>query len=72
MPLFPLCPTANGWLARLEALGYDKAGEAALEATIKAEAGEVRRCRGRVDELAATVSGAPRRQRHRPFSPVIP
>lgn len=72
MPLLHLYPTADGWLARLEALGYDTEGEAALEATVKAEAGEVRRCRGHVDELAATVSGAPHRQRHTPFSPAIP
>ena len=44
---------------RLQELGYDEAAEAALEAAVKAEAGEVRRCRGRVDELAAMLSGAP-------------
>ena len=45
---------------RLQELGYDEAAEAALEATVKAEAGEARRCHGRVDELAATLSGTPR------------
>ncbi len=44
---------------RLEGLGYDEAAEAALEATVKAEAGEVRRCRGRMDELASTLTGSP-------------
>lgn len=47
---------------RLQELGYDEAAEAALEATVKAEAGEVRRCRGRVDELASTLSGTLLRQ----------
>ncbi|KAK9836025.1 hypothetical protein WJX81_006911 [Elliptochloris bilobata] len=42
---------------RLQELGYDESAEAALEASVKAEAGEVRRCRGRVDELASTLSG---------------
>lgn len=56
------CITPFGCRGRLQELGYDEAAEAALEAAVKAEAGEVRRCRGRVDELAATLSGAPTQQ----------